>query len=149
MIELKNYIILDKKLENIKPCGFGTDGEWKFDSINECFRYNQYISPSIGFKAHRDATFIENEDTRSIFSILIYLNDNFSGGDTVFYDALGTRSKEDLVNDEMNKGFVELFRYKPKKGSVLIFNHNIIHETYVIRSDIIFKRISRPITYNY
>lgn len=154
---IKNYIASDVNLKNIHPCGFGVDGEWIQDSINKCFRYNQYIAPSIGFKPHRDATFIENENVRSIMSIIIYLNDDFSGGDTVFYDTLGVRNKEDLVEDEMRNGYVERFRYKPKKGSVLIFNHNMIHEgekiltgiKYVIRSDIIFKRISKPILYNY
>jgi hypothetical protein len=153
---IKNYIITDPKLENIEPCGFGTDGDWKINSVNKCFRYNQYIAPSIGFKPHRDATFIENEDIRSILSILIYLNDDFLGGDTVFYDTLNTRNKNDIVIDEMKSGYIERFRYKPKKGSVLIFNHNMIHEgthlltgsKCVIRSDIIFKRVSRPITYN-
>ena len=57
----------------------------------------------------------------------------------------------------MKKGYRERYTYKPKKGSVLIFNHNMIHEgsrlvegtKYVIRSDIVFKRISRPVAYNY
>jgi hypothetical protein len=141
---------------NITPCGFGTDGTWVMKQINSCFRFNQYIAPSIGFTPHRDATFIENEDIRSILSILIYLNDDFDGGDTVFYNTLGERQKYDLVEDEMKKGFVERYRYRPKKGSVLIFNHNMIHEgtsishgiKYVIRSDIVFQRTNRPETYN-
>lgn len=154
---IKEYVAVDPKLGNIKPCGFGTDGEWRTDSVNKCFRFNQYIAPSIGFKPHRDATFIENEDIRSILTVLIYLNDNFSGGNTVFYDTVGPRDGEDIVADEMKKGYHERFTYNPKRGSVLIFNHNMIHEgapllsgtKYVIRSDIVFKRISRPTTYNY
>lgn len=88
---------------------------------------------------------------------MVYLNDDFSGGDTVFYDTFGQRNKYDTVEDEMKKGFTERFRYTPKQGSVLVFNHNMIHEgaqlligtKYVIRSDIVFKRTSRPETYNY
>lgn len=154
---IKEYIEIDNKIENIKPCGFGVAGKWEPLCLNNCFRYNQYISPSIGFTAHRDATFIENEDVRSVLTVLIYLNDNFDGGDTVFYDTFGPRSKEEIVSDEMSKGFIERFRYKPKSGSILIFNHNMIHEgqklkkgvKYVIRTDVVFKRTLKPLNYNH
>jgi hypothetical protein len=153
---IKKFIFQDPKLIDLKPCGFGVDGEWKVDHINPCFRYNQYISPSVGFKAHRDATYIHNEDIRSILTLLIYINDDFEGGDTVFYDTYGTRTREDLVDDELKRGYTERFRYKPKTGSVLIFNHNMIHEgealshgtKYVIRSDVVFKRPVKPPSYD-
>jgi len=149
------FSVLSQDMD-LQPCGFGVKGKWKPVKINSCFRYNQYEEASTGFKPHRDATFIEHEDIRSILSILIYLNDDFTGGHTVFYST-GNRTKDQLVSDEMKVGYSILFDYKPKKGSVLIFDHNMIHAglqlelgtKYIIRSDIIFQRIERPITYDY
>ena len=132
---IEPFVETDLKLEGVKPCGFGTDGTWKPDSVNSCFRYNQYFS-HMYFKPHRDATFIENEDRRSVLTLLLYLNDDFSGGDTVFHDAAGPRTKEDLVQDELARGYRERFRFKPKKGSVLLFNHNMIHEGETVTSGV-------------
>lgn len=154
---IKEYVINDPKISNSIPCGFGTSGKWKPIGINPCFRLNRYKSPSIGFTPHRDATYIYNEDTRSILSILIYLNDDFEGGNTIFYKAHGKREKNDLVSDELERGFDIRLKFKPKVGSVLIFNHNIIHEgseifsgdKYFIRSDIVFHRAKKPSGYNY
>lgn len=134
---------------NLKPCGFGTKGKWSPLKINSCFRYSKYVSPSVGFVPHRDATYIEDEDTRSILSILIYLNDDYQGGSTIFYKTHNKRTMDQIVEDEMSFGYDERFQYKGKKGSVLIFNHNMIHKgdqihrgtKYLIRSDIIYKCI--------
>ena len=110
------------------PCGFGTIGQWQPYKINKCFRYSQYISPSGGFEPHRDATYLDHEDTRSILTITIYLNDDFEGGKTVFYKTTNKRTKEQLVKDEMSNGYKIRYLYNPRKGSVLIFNNNMIHE---------------------
>jgi len=66
---------------------------------------------------------------------MIYLNENFEGGDTVF-----------LIKDEEKK-YVEIERIKPKMGQAIIFSHNMWHEgekvnglKYMIRSDIIYER---------
>jgi len=151
---LKDAIQDDDKA--IRPNGFGVTGSWALLRMNNCFRYLRYVAPSIGFRPHRDATYIENEITRSICSILVYLNDGFEGGDTVFYKTNTKREKHQIVAEEMAGGFVELFRYRPKKGSVLIFNHNMIHmgehimngTKYVIRSDIVY-HCTRDAGYNY
>ncbi len=41
---------------------------------------------------HRDGGFVLTDDNRSILTILIYLNDNFKEGKTVFY--------EEIVNEK-------------------------------------------------
>lgn len=136
--------------KDIKPCGFGIEGKWTPLKINNCFRYSKYVKDSYGFAPHRDATYIENENIRSILTILIYLNDDFEKGNTIFYKTLQKRQTYQTVSDEMKGGYVERFRYKVKKGSVLIFDHNMIHSgedlinsnsksKYLIRSDIVFQ----------
>lgn len=155
---LEPFIFQDCHLEDIRPCGFGTQGKWVPDHINPCFRFNQYIGPSIGFTPHRDATYIRNEDLRSIFTVLIYLNDDFEGGTTSFHKSITKRTKEMRVCDEMKAGSKLRFRFSPQQGSVLLFNHNMIHSgdplpaestKYLIRTDLVFRRIERPADYNY
>lgn len=133
--------------QKIKPCGFGVQGKWIPHKINQCFRFCKYISKSKGFKPHRDATYIENEDIRSILTVIIYLND--SDTCTTFYKTNTKRKIYQTVEDEMMGGFVERFKYKPEKGSILIFNHDMIHagnpvideqNKYIIRSDIVYIR---------
>ena len=155
---IRNFVFDDPKIKSVIPCGFGTDGIWEPYKINDCFRFNQYIGPSIGFTAHRDATYIENEDIRSILTILIYLNEDFDHGETIFLKSHNKRQKGQIVSEELANGYHERFKYKPVTGSALIFNHNMIHlgnkifendTKYVIRTDIVFKRIRRPEDYNY
>jgi hypothetical protein len=155
---LNPFIFQDSHLDEIRPCGFGTMGKWIPDHINSCFRFNQYVGPSIGFTPHRDATYIRNEDLRSILTILIYLNDDFEGGTTSFYKTMTKRTKEMRVCDEMKSGSDLRFRFSPKQGSVLLFNHNMIHSgdplpvestKYLIRTDLVFRRVERPSDYNY
>lgn len=152
---ISNYLDNSKRKEI--PFGFGTSGVWTPDKINPCFRYSKYNSPSIGFKPHRDSSFIEDEDHRSLLTVIIYLNGNFEGGKTTFYKPLNKRNRCDTVDDEVAKGTTKKFEYVPKTGSCVIFNHNMIHSgdpvfkgsKYIIRTDIIYKRVERPADYSY
>lgn len=160
---IEPHILADKRYGehvNKKPCGFGVDDkDWEISKINHCFRFCKYVPGSDGFKAHRDATYIENEDSRSILTILIYLND--SNADTIFYETTTKRQIYQTVDDEMKAGYCEKIRIRPKKGSVLIFNHNMIHSgdlldsskssgnKYIVRSDVVYKCVKRHPKYNY
>ena len=77
------------------------------------------------FKKHRDQSYIRNENESSYHTLLIYLNENFIGGETTF----------------------ENLKIKPKKGSCLIFFHDLEHEgtkltsgkKYILRTDIMYR----------
>ncbi|MEM9676046.1 MAG: 2OG-Fe(II) oxygenase [Bacteroidota bacterium] len=92
--------------------------------LNEMFRFYKY-EPGQEFKKHRDQSFIRNEVEASYFTMMIYLNDGFEGGETTF----------------------DNLRIKPKKGMCLIFFHDLEHEgtklksgvKYVLRTDIMYK----------
>jgi hypothetical protein len=143
--------------DNVKPCGFGTDGKWKYLNVNECFRFSEYVSPNVGFLPHRDATYIKDENNRSIYTIIIYLNEEYDGGNTYFCEPKRDRIKGETVNEELSEGHETFFTYKPKKCSALIFNHNIVHAgdtvvsgtKYILRSDLVFTRTEFPDNYNY
>lgn len=132
-----------------KPFGFGVDGEWNVSGINDCMRFSRYVAPNVGFLPHRDAAYIGDPNNRSIYTILIYLNDNFEGGYTKIYKEPGGRVPGETVEEEIKGKTLEtLYSMKPKKGSLLIFNHNMIHEgtsvesgtKYIIRTDLVFTR---------
>jgi hypothetical protein len=151
------FVEEDRCTKGARPFGFGVEGDWKAKSINECFRFIKYPKGSKGFKPHRDACYVENENRRSIMTIIIYLNDNYENGYTVFHKPKIQRNKWNTVSEEMGKGSEEVFRYKPKAGSCIIFNHNMIHEgteviggdKYIIRNDVIFEREEVDISHIY
>ncbi len=53
-------------------------------SVVYCVRFCEYTAPSVGFVPHRDASFIGGSEERSIFTIMLYLNDEFEDGTTNF-----------------------------------------------------------------
>lgn len=92
--------------------------------LNEMFRFYKYEANQ-EFKKHRDQSYIRNDFEASYYTLLIYLNNNFEGGETTFGNLVIT----------------------PKKGSCLIFLHDLEHEgskltsgvKYVLRTDIIYR----------
>jgi hypothetical protein len=47
------------------------------------FRVYKYL-PGQQFKMHRDGSYERNENEKSFYTFLIYLNDDFEGGETEF-----------------------------------------------------------------
>lgn len=95
----------------------------KVKGLNELFRFYRY-EPGQQFKKHHDQSFIRNENEASYYTFMIYLNDNFTGGETIFNNCI----------------------IQPKQGSLLIFLHQLEHEgnviskgkKYVLRTDIMY-----------
>ncbi len=92
--------------------------------LNELFRFYKY---QVGqqFKKHIDQSFIRNENEASYYTFMIYLNDDYGGGETLFDDII----------------------VKAKQGMALIFLHSLEHEgakvnsgsKYILRSDIMYR----------
>ncbi|WP_200799933.1 2OG-Fe(II) oxygenase family protein [Hymenobacter daecheongensis] len=51
--------------------------------LNELFRFYRY-QRGHQFKGHFDESYIRNAQEASYFTFMVYLNDNFQGGDTTF-----------------------------------------------------------------
>ncbi len=103
-----------------------------FDSSFRFYRYD----PGQRFKRHKDGVVKRSETERSRLTCLFYLNDDFVGGETVFYSHTssdGTRP--------------EIATIVPKTGMALFFLHEWWHEgrslstgrKYVLRSDVFFR----------
>ena len=146
---------------NLVPFGFDVlRGDWELSGANEAIRFNQYnCKKNEFFSVHRDSQFCPSGDERSVFSIVIYLNDGYSGGETVFYfpkdssiESKGLDISEEIAkNQGLDEGYEKVI-IKPKCGNFVIFTPNILHESvkiedndnvqnkYIIKTDIMMKR---------
>jgi predicted 2-oxoglutarate/Fe(II)-dependent dioxygenase YbiX len=91
--------------------------------INERFRFYRY-DPGQAFRWHRDGYFQRENGERSRLTLMVYLNDDFEGGETLF---------EEVV-------------VRPQRGMALCFIHHLLHEgaevisgrKYVLRTDVMY-----------
>ncbi|CAJ1445940.1 unnamed protein product [Effrenium voratum] len=113
----------------LQPMGFGAEGRWKPTQVNPCFRISQYKEGE-HFAPHCDGMYANDADECSIYSLVLYLNDNFEGGELAFED--GTS-------------------FVPRAGSAVLFPHDLKHSAeavthgakYVARSELMFRCIDR------
>jgi prolyl 4-hydroxylase len=99
-------------------------GPWRALGLNERLRYYRY-EPGQYFKWHGDGAFIRSERERSLFTLMVYLNDDFDGGSTDFWDGISVT---------------------PQRGMALVFEHSLVHQgapvvsgrKYVLRSDVMY-----------
>jgi len=147
--------ILDKINANpVRPYGFNSyNVDWQPNSpnkINPCFRVNKYHN--VGFADHRDAQLTVTQLVKSNYSMLIYLNDSFEDGETVFTVSdkeindlgAGLTAAEELKELKKNNTNVTHVTIKPVKGMCVIFDQRILHhakiatgDKYVLRTDLI------------
>lgn len=107
--------------------------KWTPVGLNERLRIYRY---DVGqkFDWHRDGYFERENEERSHFTFMIYLNDDFEGGATSFCD-------DRLMPDGP-------IRVRPEKGMALLFHHPIMHRgdpvtkgrKYVLRTDVMYRR---------
>lgn len=101
---------------------------WQPVGLNERLRYYRYTRGQ-AFRWHRDGAFVRDATERSLLTFMIYLNQDFSGGETEFEDQ----------------------RVLPRTGDALIFTHGLRHQgaevrrgtKYVLRSDVMFRRVAQ------
>ncbi len=124
-ILFKDHTLADRIWNKIRPFVVEEFGKYKAIGLNEMFRIYKYTEGQ-RFKMHRDGSYERNENECSLFSFLIYLNDDFEGGETYFESGI---------------------TIKPQQGNALIFYHPLKHEgkslisgtKYVLRTDIMYK----------
>ena len=98
---------------------------WKLKGLNEQVKIYKYTEGQ-QFKMHRDAPYVRNENERSFFTMMVYLNEGFEGGDTFFMDG-------SII---------------PKTGNCLIFWQDQLHAgvevtkgvKYAIRTDVMYEK---------
>lgn len=93
--------------------------------VNERFRCYRY-EPGQRFAPHYDGAYQRSATERSELTLMVYLNDDFTGGKTAFHD----------FDAEVT----------PLTGAALLFQHQLLHEgcfvksgvKYVLRSDVMY-----------
>lgn len=95
-------------------------------AANERFRCYRY-EPGQQFRAHHDGSYHRDANECSLLTLMVYLNENFDGGNTTFLDL-------DIS-------------VRPRTGMALLFQHSLLHEgsvvragvKYVLRSDVMYR----------
>jgi len=124
----KDFDLAQELWEQLEPQAPKSVGDSVVIGLNELFRFYKY-QPGQQFRKHRDQSYIRNNQEASYYTFMIYLNDDFKGGETKFDDLVVT----------------------PRKGSALVFYHYLEHEgsqvaegiKYVLRTDIMY-RLKNP-----
>lgn len=106
-----------------------SDG-WRPVGLNERFRFYRY-EPGQYFRWHHDGPFIRSHHERSLRTVMVYLDHEFTGGATEF---------------ERNRG--DIVSVTPERGMALVFDHPLVHQgapvqrgvKHVLRSDIMYRR---------
>jgi len=83
--------------------------------VNERFRCYRY-EPGQRFAPHYDGAYRRSPTERSELTLMVYLNEGFTGGTTAFHD-FGVEAT-------------------PRTGAALLFQHQLLHEGCVVRSGI-------------
>jgi len=110
--------------------------------LNERLRLLRY-DPGHFFMPHMDGTYQRDNGERSYITIQLYLNEGYKGGSTTFLHSKNASS------DRMSGPETGDVEYVPKTGSVLVFDHPILHEgsvlfegrKYCLRTDVMFSAI--------
>lgn len=109
------------KSQALLPFKFGL---YNLKRLNEMFRFYKYETGQ-QFKIHQDESFERNKNECSFFTFIIYLNDDFKGGETIFQNGL---------------------KVIPSTGDLLVFYHPLPHKgaaiesgvKYVLRTDVMY-----------
>lgn len=120
---IKDLELADQFWKRIQPFILEKFDNWSPIGVNEQFRFYKYAINE-RFNKHRDGRFRRNDREESRLTFMVYLNEDFAGGETEFDD----------------------FSVSPETGCALIFRHDIKHKgckivsgtKYAIRTDIMF-----------
>lgn len=101
-------------------------GDLRLMGLNERLRFYRY-QVGQSFSAHMDHWYRPNEDQISLHTVLVYFNENFKGGETIFQEQL----EQTVI---------------PETGMAAIFQHKIRHEgamvyrgtKYAMRTEVIY-----------
>ncbi|MCA9175789.1 MAG: 2OG-Fe(II) oxygenase [Planctomycetales bacterium] len=100
--------------------------------VNELLRFYRY-EPGQQFDWHQDFPYERDNGEQSYLTLLVYLNDDFDGGETSFDDSYSEEAFDE-------------FRVTPVRGMALFFEHATHHKgepvtkgrKYVMRTDVMY-----------
>ena len=146
MSRLKSYLPEIVHIDSVR---------WRLKRFTHHWRYIKYL-PQGHFVPHYDGAkmLLYPAPAISCFTVQIYLNDDFEGGNTRFYsDYEPVRyASHDIPRGEVNKfkpSSPPTHEVKPETGCVLLFDHvnNVLHDgaevksgvKYIMRGDVLYE----------
>lgn len=129
---IDDFQFAESLLQRVLPHLPGEFNGEKLVEVNERLRFLRY-DPGHKFNPHCDCTYVRPDlSARTLITMMVYLNENFEGGETTLLDRR-SGARIPVV---------------PKTGMVLVFEHNILHEgsivmagqKYAIRTDVLYTR---------
>jgi prolyl 4-hydroxylase len=127
------------RVEPFVPQRLTLDGsEWEPVGLNETWRLSKY-SPGDDFKIHLDGKYLRDQNEQSMFTVNAYLNADFSGGSTRFYNA----ERDHIVGSiKPATGLCLIFRQPP--GARLAHDGEEVASgvKYLVRSDVMYRRVN-------
>ncbi|WP_224362932.1 2OG-Fe(II) oxygenase [Hyalangium versicolor] len=114
-----------ERMKELVPTTHRRIGSWHPHGLNERFRFYRYTQGQY-FKWHSDGPFIRSSQELSLFTAMVYLNEDFEGGATDFQFGPSIT---------------------PRRGMLLLFEHSLVHQgapvrsgcKYVLRTDVMFR----------
>ena len=131
------------------PLCFGHDGVWAPLGLNECLKVFRYDRGGM-FVPHRDGPWVPRPDQCSMYTVVIYLNDDFVGGQTVMsgsHDYCGPQGCR--THDWESSAKSSMMHAVPIQGTALVLNHDCWHAAHpidlgvkwILRTELIFQRV--------
>ena len=126
----------------------GNGAEWRLLGLNECLRFLKY-KPGMFFKQHPDGAHPSRHAVprRSFITLLLYLNEGYTGGHTTIWNAVGGQyGPWTRRNGKRADPGVPV---PPRIGMALVHDHILLHESpelrvgvkHVIRTDVMYERV--------
>lgn len=111
------------EINEFVPCDLG---EYQAIGLNELFRFYRYDVDQ-QFNWHYDTPYQRHQNEQSFYTFMIYLNDDFEGGETAFHD----------------------LKVKPSVGDGIFFSQELEHaglpitlgRKYILRTDIMYSNL--------
>jgi len=137
----------------------GQQTKWKLVGLNEFFRFYRY-DPGNYFQPHKDGVYKrhynsstpsikinERAGERSFITFIVYLNGDFEGGATTFYESIDFARPASFYRKEVKNPV----HCVPETGKALVFQHDILHEgstlikgqKYAFRTDVMYAPVNK------
>jgi len=110
--------------------------EWKASGLNERWRLAKY-HPGDKFEPHIDAFFRRSLNEKSMFTVNVYMNGNFEGGRTRFFD----KNYEEIAAIKGEPGLCLIFRQPPEAQLVHDGEEVTAGVKYLYRTDVMYTRV--------
>lgn len=116
-----------------------SDTEWEAVGLNERWRLAKYV-PGDRFEMHCDAAYRRNADCMSMFTVNAYMNSDFTGGATRFYQ--GRSAKTPQLSVAGAPGMCCVFRQPP--GARYLHDGEEVTSgvKYLFRTDVMYRRVA-------